>query len=219
MFEHVPVDAFRKDLLNWWTTNKREYPWRKTRDPYSVLIAEVLLHRTRADQVAPVYKDFLEKFPNISEVKHSSVEELTSVMKPLGLFWRIGLLKEMAAQICARFDGKVPQNREDLESLPGVSHYIATAVRCFAFGCADALLDTNTVRIAGRILGIQTTDGSRRSKKFRDILDGFMDRDHPREFNFALIDFGALVCRSRSPLCNDCLFNKYCQCNRSITDG
>lgn len=210
MLHDFPRVKFRTDLLKWWESNKREYPWRETRDPYQVLVAEVLLHRTRADQVLPVYFDFLEKYPNIFEIDQTSIEELTEVMKPLGLFWRIELIKKMAAELCSRFRGEIPSSREDLESLSGVSHYIATAVRCFAFGYSDALLDTNTVRITGRLLGLATTDGSRRSRKFREILEALIDHKFPREFNFGLIDLGALICRARSPLCDRCPLNDHC---------
>ena len=215
-FPNFDLVSFRKDLLAWWEENRRVYPWRETRDPYQVLVAEVLLHRTRADQVVPICHQFLDIYPSVSELAKASVEELGDLIQPLGLHWRVELLFNMAQELHTRFDDQIPTEREDLESLPGVSHYIATAVRCFACGYPDALLDTNTVRICGRLWAIPVTDGSRRSKKFRNLLETLVDPDHPGDFNFALLDHGALICRSRNPLCKECPVRKYCCYGKSM---
>ena len=216
-FDNFDLVSFRKDLLAWWEENKRPYPWRETRDPYQILVAEVLLHRTRADHVVSVYHQFLDTYPSVSELAKASVDELGDLIQPLGLHWRVELLFNMAQELHARFDDQIPTEREDFESLPGVSHYISTAVRCFAYGYPDALLDTNTVRICGRILDIPVTDGSRRSKKFRNLLENLVDPDRPGDFNFALLDHGALICRSRTPLCKECPVRKHCYYGKSMS--
>ena len=204
------LKTFHKDLLYWWNKSKRSYPWRETRDPYAIAIAEVLLHRTRADQVVTTYKKFLEQYPSVSQLAKASIEELQNLVYPLGLRWRVALLYNMAQELHSRFNDQIPCKREDLESLPGVSHYIATAIRCFAYGYADALLDTNTVRIVGRLTNIPVTDGSRRSKAFRVQLETLVDTHHPRRYNYALLDLGALICRSRNPLCEQCPVLQHC---------
>ncbi|MDE0682269.1 MAG: DNA-binding protein [Candidatus Poribacteria bacterium] len=209
------LETFRKDLLTWWHKNQRSYPWRETRDPYAITIAEVLLHRTRADQVVPTYLEFLKKYPSVRQLAKACIEEIQALVYPLGLRWRVDLLSKMAQDLHSRFNDQIPSKREELESLPGISHYIATAVRCFAFGYPDALLDTNTVRIVGRLLDIPVTDGSRRSREFRILLETLVDTQHPRLFNFALLDHGALVCRSRSPLCDECPVLQHCCYGRS----
>ena len=209
------LESFRNDLLAWWHRNKRSYPWRDTRDPYAITIAEVLLHRTRADQVVPTYLEFLKKFPSVRQFAKACIEEIQALVYPLGLRWRVDLLHKMAQELHSRFNDRIPTKREELESLPGISHYIATAVRCFAFGYPDALLDTNTVRIIGRLLEIPVTDGSRRSKEFRVLLETLVDTQYPREFNFALLDHGALICRSRNPLCGECPVLQHCCYGRS----
>lgn len=214
---HFDLKSFRTDLLTWWSENRRDYPWRRTRDPYAIAVAEVLLHRTRADQVVPTYREFLEKYPSVSRLVEAPIDELRSLIYPLGLHWRVDLLYDMAQELHLKFTDLIPTRREDLESLPGVSHYIATAIRCFAFGYPDALLDTNTVRICGRLLGISVTDGSRRSEKFRKLLEALVDTTHPREFNYALLDHGALICRSRNPLCTECSVKEHCCYGRSIS--
>ena len=209
--EGFACGAFRKRLLEWWESGKRNYPWRETRNPYDILIAEVLLHRTRADQVVPVYQQFLQQYPSVSDVARASAGAIGKIIKPLGLHWRIELLHDMARELHERFGGKIPQDREGLESLPGISHYIATAVRCFAFGYPDALLDTNTVRISGRLFGLQVNDGSRRNKSFRVLLENLVDPGNPRDSNYALLDLGALICRSRNPLCPECPVSGFCR--------
>jgi A/G-specific adenine glycosylase len=207
---NLPVDEIRRDLLQWWEHGKRHYPWRESRDPYEVLVAEVLLHRTRADQVVPLYKAFLRYFPDPASLARSTPDELSELLRSAGLRWRWKLLHAMAIQLTETFDGQVPERFEMLVSLPGISHYIASAVRCFAFGKPDVLLDTNTVRVSGRLLGLAITDSSRRSRLFRTILEQLIDQAHPREFNLALIDLGARVCRSSSPLHDKCCLKNHC---------
>lgn len=206
-----PVIDMRRDLLRWWDHGKRYYPWRENRDPYKVLVAELLLHRTRADQVVPLYEAFLQRFPDAGSLARSTPDELTELFHSAGLRWRWKLLHAMAVQLVESFNGQIPEDFEMLVSLPGISRYIASAVRCFAFGKTDVILDTNTVRVVGRLLGLTITDSSRRSRLFRIILERLIDREHPREFNFALIDLAAQVCRSSNPLHDKCLLKNYCR--------
>lgn len=206
----LPLDSIRENLLEWWTTHRREFPWRDTRDPYRVLIAEILLHRTRASQVIGPYGRFLQEYPDIHTVAASTPRELLEEFHSIGLSWRWRLLHAMAVQLRDQFGGQVPDDFDILVSLPGVSTYIASAVRCFAFGYADVLLDTNTVRTAGRITGLTIVDSSRRSSEYKRVLERMMDKRRPREFNFALIDFAALVCRSRNPLHHECCLSFCC---------
>jgi A/G-specific adenine glycosylase len=209
------IQAFRDNLLKWWLENGRSFPWRDTNDPYKIIVGEILLHRTNANQVVPVYKLFLRKFPNIQSVVLSNPEELDRLFHSVGLHWRWKLFHLMAIDIINKFKGEIPEKFEGLTSLPGISHYIASAVRCFAFGYPDVLLDTNTVRVTGRLFGLKITDSSRRSSQFRLVLQGLMDKTHPREFNWAFIDFAALVCKSRNVDHTQCPFTRYCEYYKS----
>ena len=198
-------------LLRWWKKNGRMYPWRETTDPYLVLVAEVMLHRTRADQVLPVYETFVKRFPDISSLANASREDILKILRPLGLKWRIDLLQEMALKIVHETGGKIIPDKDWLKSLPGVSEYIASAVMCFAFKKPEPLLDTNTVRIIGRLYNIPVNDSSRRSKKFKKIYADLMDAERAREFNMAMIDLGAMVCKARLPLCENCPLRNHCR--------
>jgi A/G-specific adenine glycosylase len=201
---------FATKLLNWWRDNKRTYPWRITRDPYRVLISEILLHRTRADQVVPVFNEFIHEFPTVVDLAKAKQAHVTRILRPLGLFWRNRLLIPLAREILSAHKGRIPSTKSDLESLPGVSNYIAAAVRCFAFGNAEALLDTNTVRILGRLFALTVNDSSRRNIEFVRIYSSLMNIEQPRYFNYAMIDLGALICTPRNPCCEICPANEVC---------
>lgn len=212
IMKDAPIENIREDLIEWWKSKgKRQFPWRETQDPFNVLVAEIILHRTRADQVVPLYRRFLEDYPNVNSIAASSSEELERKFHSAGLHWRWKLLQSMAVDVITKFNGQIPHSFEELTSLPGVSHYIASAVRCFAFGYPDALLDTNTVRVAGRIFGLPVSDSSRRSKLYREVLELFVDTCHPREFNFAIIDFAAAVCKPKTPVHHACPIREYCR--------
>ena len=201
------VDAlwFRSRLIDWGRDHFRSFPWRVTNDPYRLLMAEVMLHRTQVRQVLPVYKRFMELFPDIAALARATRESIHDVMGPLGLHWRIDLVADMAADIVGRFGARVPSDRDELLSLPGVSDYIASAVRCFSFGLDDPLVDTNTVRIVGRVFGLPVKPSSRRNKRFRELLDGLLDRESPAAYNYSLLDLAHLICLSRrAPECGRC---------------
>jgi A/G-specific adenine glycosylase len=210
-----PVEGFRTELIAWYRVYGRRFPWRETREPYAVLIAEVLLHRTRADQVRPLYQAFLEAYPDLNALAGAQVDALHSLLRPAGLRWRVDLLHAMAAAIRRRFDGVVPSDEKELNSLPGVGHYIAGAVRCFAYGFPDAILDTNTVRVTGRVVGLPVKDSSRRSTRFRRILEALVDLQNPRDFNFALLDLAAAICTPRDPRCTRCPLLPFCATGQS----
>ena len=218
ILDGFPVENLRSDLLKWWSLEKRHFPWRETRDPYKILIAETLLHRTRADQVVPLYERFLKQFPNVQSLAKSTPGELRELCHSAGLHWRWKLLHLLAVEVKTRFQGQIPDAFEYLTSLPGVSHYIASALRCFAFGYPEAILDTNTVRVAGRLLGLPITDSSRRSIRFRAVLQSLIDSEYPCEFNFALIDFAAIMCRAKSPCQGECPLQCYCHYYRESID-
>jgi len=205
----IDTETFRIKLINWWRDCGRDFPWRRTSDPYKLLIVETLLHRTRADQVVPVYLKFIREFPDIKVLAEAPREKVMNLLHPLGLKWRAKLLHDMAVEIVRR-NSKIAPDRNILRSLPGVSDYIASAVLCFAYGKPEPLLDTNTVRITGRIFNIRVSDGSRRSKKFRELYLQLMDKNRPREFNMAMIDLGALICKPRYPLCEECPVREKC---------
>lgn len=208
-FSKLRRNTIRAALLDWGKANMRQYPWRDTQDPYAILVAEVLLHRTRADQVVPVYIKLLKEYPTIQQLSRAHSKKLSTIVRPLGLFWRVPLLKEMAKTIVLS-GGEIPPDASWLKSLPGVGPYIAASTVSFAFNLPEPILDTNTVRILGRVTGSHVTDSSRRSRRFQKMMSELIDPEQPRAFNLALLDLAASICKPAKPECPNCLLQKTC---------
>ncbi len=207
----VDVVAFHKALIAWGQEHFRAFPWRLTKDPYCILMAEVMLHRTQAPQVVPVYERFIVRYPDVTSLVQATREELHETLYPLGLRWRIDLIHEMAVRLVERFGGQVPETREDLLSLPGVSDYIAGAVRCFVWNQPEPLIDTNTVRVVGRLFGLEIRDSSRRNRRFRELIGALVNPDEPRVYNYSLLDLAEEVCmKKRPPECERCPVSGWC---------
>lgn len=192
--------GFRRRLLKWHESNRRVYPWRKGVSPWHVLMAEMCLQRTRADQVAPVYTRLVEIAPT-PDLMLSRTDEVIDAMSSLGLAWRARKLIECAQAIVDSHGGLVPDNDLELRSLPGVGDYASQAVLCFGFGRRSVLIDTNTARIVERVHG---RTGRRRWQTRLDLYALAGHEGPDAEFNYALLDLGALVCRARSPHCEIC---------------
>ncbi len=205
------LGQFRKNLLTWGKLNFQPLPWRLTHDPYAILMAEIMLHRTQVKQVVPIYIEFIAKYPEIKNIRETNEVNIFETMKALGLQWRIALIKEMADEICNQFGSNIPQERDQLLSLPGINDYIASAVRCFAWNYPDPIIDTNTVRIVGRLFGIETKDSSRRNQGIRKLINKLIDPKDPANFNYALLDLAHLVCQKKhEPECAICPVRPYC---------
>ena len=198
---------FREDLLAWHGNHSRTFPWRVGQSPWNVLLAEMCLHRTRAGQVATIYPRLVELAPNPSALISNAVD-VRALLASLGLKWRIENILLVAQQLVERFDGQVPNTRNELLSLPGVGDYGANAVLVFGFGRTAILMDTNTERIVTRIAG-----NGRPTKPWQLRLDlyglaGPTGADSA--FNYALLDLGASTCRASNPRCSQCPVRRHC---------
>jgi DNA (cytosine-5)-methyltransferase 1 len=204
--DHDPQRSFVEPLMRWHLANGRKYPWRRISDPWLVLLSELALRRTRADQVAAVHPRLCAIAPTPRRAVERA-DELRVVMASLGLRSRIDDVINVARELCERFAGTVPCDEAQLRSLPGVGHYVAGAVRCFAFGERAVLLDTNTERITRRFTG------RKHSGLWETRLDIYRlsaeEGPSPR-LNLALLDLGALVCRASSPSCKTCPLRGTC---------
>lgn len=204
--------GFRKDLLAWHAEHARDYPWRGKVDPWHVLMAEVCLHRTRADQVRPVFDALAELAPTPAEMVKNAAQAKTA-MRSLGLRWRADNMIKIARALVDDHGGQVPSDSLALRQLPGVGDYVANAVLTFGFGQRAVIVDTNTSRIVGRVKGRED-----RTLRWRLRLDlhGLAGRDGPdADFNYALLDLGATVCRAGTPLCDDCPVRRHCDTHRA----
>ncbi|MGD0495476.1 MAG: hypothetical protein ABSB28_05485 [Candidatus Bathyarchaeia archaeon] len=209
--------AFAALLLEWYQKNGRCFPWRNKKDPYQILIAEIMLQRTRAGQVVPVYLNFLRDFPTINALKKAPVERIERYFGKLGLRWRAGRVKQMAEDIAERFKSGIPSDREQLLSIPSIGDYIADAMLAFAYGKNVAVVDSNVCRVIGRVFGLDSKREARRKLLFRNIPNSLLPAGKAREFNWAMIDLASLVCLPRKPLCSKCPLNRVCDFAQTLS--
>jgi A/G-specific adenine glycosylase len=208
-------------LLRWFEGNRRDFPWRRTfedPDPYVILFTEIMLQRTRASQVVPFYSDFFRKYPTFKRLAKAERQEVVSRFEKLGLRWRARKVWNLITSLNRQYRGRIPSELEELKKLPGVGDYVARAVYCYAFGGRTAPLDSNVVRIVSRLFGIAvSSDSARRSKTISDLTVSLIPPRKEREFNLALLDFGALVCKPR-PLCSICPLRDICEYYRTLVN-
>jgi A/G-specific adenine glycosylase len=176
----------------------------------------MMLRRTQARQVPPVYRDFLQKYPDVISLDNAAEEEVQLALYPLGLKWRARNFKSLAHELIVRFQGQIPQSRTELLNLPGIGPYVADAVRCFAFGEMATLADTNTVRVAARYFGFTYNAESRRQKSVVSAISRLIDTQVAAQSNYALLDFAAQICQARLPVCDNCPLAKRCKYIQSM---
>ena len=200
-------------LLSWFDKNGRSFPWRETferPDPYTILFTEIMLQRTRAEQVIPIYLEFVRKYPTFNELSLASDIDITSLFGRLGLKWRAKNVLRLIRQIKEQYHGSIPRELDDLRKLPGVGEYVAAAVACYAFGHRTVAIDSNVVRVVSRLFGISVTiDSGRRDTRLIHAAASLAPQHRPRDFNLALLDISALICKPK-PLCEICPLMKYC---------
>jgi A/G-specific adenine glycosylase len=202
-------EEFIQYMINYYQEHGRHYPWRKNRTPYRVYLSEMLLQRTRADQVVPVYERLIEEYPDIISLS-SDFKRATDIMQPLGRFVRLQYFKQGLEYLLDQYDGEIPVERENLLSIPGTGLYIAGAVRVFGFGIKDTIVDANVVRVLGRIYGLQVNPETRRRKAFIELAAIHVPEEGFAEYSYGLLDFAAEVCRAYRPKCDICCFEGSC---------
>ena len=198
-------------ILNWADDNLVEYPWRNKRNPYKVLISEILLTRTRAKQVTPVYTDFMTKYPTLNYFLKAELKDLKQLLKSLGLLFRAEMLIYLAFQLKNDYDNKIPDTLADLKTLKGIGDYGANAILCFGFNERSSLLDTNFIRIFTRVFGIKSKTKTPKTDKFLwEISKAILPNDGYIKYNYGILDLGGKICLSRTPKCNICPIKKVC---------
>ena len=210
---------FRGKILEWHKSNKRSFPWRKTKNTYYILVAEILLQQTDAAKVAKEYSSFIKTFPRPAKLATASKSSVSRFISKLGLDYKVNRLISVACELEKKFNSKVPDTQEKLLKLPGIGPYIANAVLASAYNKRVAVLDTNIVRIFERFFGL-------RSSKTRARTDPMLwaaakqllpkKTNMCKSWNYALLDFGALMCSHYKPQCKECPCRRRCNYFRAF---
>lgn len=204
------IRIFRNKIIRWFNKNGRTYPWRETRDPFKVLIAEMMLRRTKADQVTQVYKRLFTEYPDVEAVANAEDKKLEQILYPLGLKWRTPAFALVAREMREKYQCKIPETRKKLTALPGIGEYVAGALLSIAYGKKEWIVDSNIVRLFKRYFGVKTSKEGRRDKHVIEIAKTYASGRNPRKANLAILDFSALVCTPRKPDCEKCSLRKRC---------
>lgn len=205
------IIIIRKALLKWWKKDVNGlalFPWRLTTlSPYRALITEVLLQRTRAESVKNVYAKFFEKFPDAKSLSAAEVDEIQEAIRSLGLFWRAANLKRLGSAII----DQIPDKIEELLKLPNVGVYTAGAYLSLHRHKRAIIPDANMARILKRTFGLKIQGETRRSKIFLELCDQITPLKEFKQFNYAIIDFGRLICKPQNPLAYCCPIKDMCE--------
>ena len=202
---------FRRRLLTWYHANGRDLPWRRTDDPYHILVSEVMLQQTQVDRVLPKYHEWLQKYPSLDALASAPIRDVARTWRPLGYNIRPRRLHAIARESVARYGGELPSDHETLLSFKGIGAYTAGAIRSFAFRQRAAILDTNVARVLFRIfVGTGDIKAHAMRKQLWAISETLVPRKQVFDFNQALMDFGATICVARKPKCGACPMTKLC---------
>ena len=203
-------------LRAWYGSEGRHHlPWRQDATPWTMLLAETLLHRTRADAVQALYPRIVEEFPGPAAIVDRQSKWI-EFSRSAGLAWRAVAFISACKELLAQHDGNVPRDRETLLTLPGVGHYVASAVLCFGFGVRGVIVDSNTIRLAARISGEALNTSHHRSEKVRAMVARLSEDFNPLgpDDNYALLDLAARICRTGKPRCAECPVQPGCATGR-----
>ena len=205
-------------MLAWYRANGRDLPWRKTDDPYHILVSEVMLQQTQVDRVLPKYHEWLEKYPSLTHLAAAPVDEVAQTWRPLGYNIRPRRLHSIARESVTRYGGALPSDEETLLSFKGIGAYTAGAIRSFAFRQRAAILDTNVARVLFRVFVAKGDPKSHAMKRHLWVVsDVLVPRKDVFDFNQGLMDLGATVCTARKPRCASCPMRRTCLSYRNFT--
>ncbi len=203
--------ALQRSLLSWFSKNQRELPWRKNYTPYEIWISEIMLQQTQMDRAALFFTRWMKTFPDIPSIAAASEQRVLKCWEGLGYYSRARNIQKSAVILQDTFHGTIPCRRKELLSLPGIGPYTAGAIASIAFNRDVPVVDANIERVFARLMNIDLVPGSPEAKKlFWKKAEELLPRGEARNFNQALMELGALICRPRQPQCADCPLSKNC---------
>ncbi|MEX0691740.1 MAG: A/G-specific adenine glycosylase [Gemmatimonadales bacterium] len=216
---HLPANAnrFKLRLLAWYRTQARDLPWRRTRDPYRIVVSEFMLQQTQVSRVLDFYPRFLSRFPTIEALARARPKAVREAWDGLGYYRRAENLQRLARTVVNDHAGIVPDDPETLETLPGVGRYTAGAVASFAYERPAPAVDTNVARVLARVFRVRQPKGAQRDRRLWTLAEQLVPQRGKAawDFNQALMDLGSTICVARSPRCDACPVAAACLSVRS----
>lgn len=198
-------------IINWYLENKRDLPWRKTKDPYFIWVSEIMLQQTRVATAIDYFNRFVTKFPKVSDLALANEQEILTLWQGLGYYSRARNMHHTAKIISTVYNGKFPKTYKEILQLKGIGTYTAAAIASFAYNQPFAVLDGNVFRVLARIYGADTPiDSVKGKKEFQLLANQTMGDAKPELYNQAIIEFGALQCTPRIPKCDLCPVRLHC---------
>ncbi len=199
-------------LLEWYTREKRDLPWRKTGDPYTIWVSEVMLQQTQVKTVIPYFERFLQRFPGVEQLGRASLEDVLTEWRGLGYYSRARRMWEGANYLLDYKEGKMPEDYDSLLQVPGIGKYTAGAIASIAFGQCVPAIDGNVLRVVARLLAWpEPVETARSFQHFSDHLKRWQPSHQPGDFNQALMELGAMVCTPSKPTCECCPIIQLCE--------
>lgn len=204
--------SFSKKILQWYSENKRQLPWRSTQDPYKIWLSEVMLQQTRVAQGLPYYEKFVEKYPTVFDLANASEEEVLKLWQGLGYYSRARNMHQTAKQVADNLGGKFPDNYTELLKLKGIGDYTASAIASICFDKKVPVVDGNVYRVLARYFGVDIPINSTEGKKeFKKLAFEVLGVDKIRDYNQGIMEFGALQCSPKKPACLLCPLSESCK--------
>lgn len=212
----LPAHAagFRRRLLAWYTRHRRRLPWRGVRDPYAVLVSEIMLQQTQVARVTEYFPRFLARYPTCEALAAAPADAVRETWEGLGYYARARNLHAAAQRIVADWGGRVPADPADLRRLPGIGRYTAGAVASLAYGAPVAAVDTNAIRVLTRVLRLRRRPGAAFLNRVWSVAGELVPRHRSADWNQALMDLGAVFCTARAPRCPKCPVRAVCASRR-----
>lgn len=211
---------FSDQLITWYQQHKRDLPWRKTSDPYSIWLSEIILQQTRVDQGLNYYHKFIQHYPTVQELAAASQQEVLNLWQGLGYYSRARNMHHAAQYITSELDGHFPIEHNDILALKGVGEYTAAAISSFAYNHPYPVVDGNVYRVLARIFGVkEAIDSSIGKKTFSTLARDLLNKTAPGLHNQAIMEFGALLCTPKKPNCESCPFQLNCHAFKNNVIG
>lgn len=205
------MNRIAPQLIGWYHRHKRDLPWRATSDPYYIWLSEIILQQTRVDQGLAYYHRFVTNFPTVASLAKADEEEVLKLWQGLGYYSRARNLHASAKYIYKELKGRFPETYREIIGLKGVGAYTAAAIASFAFGEPKAAVDGNVYRVLSRVFGIKTPiDSAKGKKQFQELADKLIDAERPGDFNQAIMELGATLCKPVKPACDTCPLEAMC---------